>query len=53
MSVSRQWRWPIVLGVLTLGGLVTALLGEGGAWWVASWLVLAAPLAVGAWHVGR
>jgi hypothetical protein len=40
------WRWPLALAVLTLFGLVSALLGEGGIWWVLSWLALATPLAV-------
>ena len=40
------WRWPTVLAALTLFGLLSALLGEGGLWWVLSWLALAAPLIV-------
>ena len=53
MSASRQWRWPIVLGVLTLVGLLVALVGEGMPWWPAAWAALAAPLLVGSWHSVR
>jgi len=42
----RVWRWPLVLGVLTVCGLVSALLGEGGMWWIFCWIALAAPLTV-------
>lgn len=42
----RIWRWPTLLAALTLFGLLSALLGEGGVWWVLSWLALATPLAV-------
>ena len=48
-----QWRWPIVLGVLTLAGLVVALLGEGGAYWAAAWIALSIPLALAGWHMWR
>jgi len=44
MRVRSAWRWPLVLAGLTLFGLLSALLGEGGAWWVLSWIALAAPL---------
>jgi len=42
----RVWRWPLLLGVLTLTGLVSALLGEGGAWWIYCWVALSPPLVV-------
>ncbi len=45
-SVHRIWRWPLVLAVLTIFGLLSALLGQGGVWWILSWITLAAPLAV-------
>jgi hypothetical protein len=53
MSVHRQWRWPLALALLTVAGLVAALLGEGGLWWPTAWAALAAPLAVAAWAVWR
>lgn len=42
----RQWLWPIVLAVVTIFGLLAALIGEGGIWWALSWLMLAVPLLV-------
>lgn len=43
------WRWPIVLGVLSATGLLSALVSDGGwgDWW--SWLALGLPVAVMAW----
>ena len=46
MRLSAVWRWPLVLAGLTLFGLLSALLGEGGLWWVLSWIALALPLLV-------
>ena len=46
MRLSAVWRWPLVLAGLTLFGLLSALLGEGGLWWVLSWIALATPLIV-------
>lgn len=44
----RLWGWPIVLGLLSASGLLTALLSDGwGDWW--SWLALGLPLAMMAW----
>lgn len=40
------WRWPLVLAAVTLLGLLSALLGEGGVWWALSWAALATPLVV-------
>lgn len=47
------WRWPLVLAVLTVIGLLSALLGEGGLFWMLSWLALSVPLLVMAWAVVR
>ncbi|SFU34399.1 hypothetical protein SAMN05216350_101430 [Polaromonas sp. YR568] len=42
------WRWPIVLGVLSATGLLTALVSDGwGDWW--AWVALGLPVAVMAW----
>ena len=46
MAPSAVWRWPLVLAVATLLGLLSALLGEGGMWWVLSWVALSLPLVV-------
>ena len=52
---SQIWRWPIVLAVLMAFGLLSALLGQGGVWWVLSWIALAVPLLViaAAWQKRR
>jgi hypothetical protein len=52
-SFSRVWRWPLVLAVLTVFGLLSALLGQGGIWWGLSWGALAMPILVVAACVGR
>jgi hypothetical protein len=44
----RLWRWPIVLGLLSASGLLSALFSDGwGDWW--SWLGLGLPVAVMVW----
>jgi hypothetical protein len=35
-----------VFAVLTIVGLLSALLGQGGAWWALSWITLTLPLVV-------
>ncbi|BAV63935.1 hypothetical protein SCLO_1008950 [Sphingobium cloacae] len=52
-TFAAQWGWPIGLAVLTLFGLISALIGEGGIWWWLSWAALAAPLLVIAHHLRR
>ena len=47
-----RWRWPIVLGVATTVGLLSALLGDA-LWDTLSWLGLGAPVAVAAWFAWR
>ena len=46
----RSWReiWgsPILLAVSTTAGLLSALLGQRGAWLLISWALLTIPLAV-------
>ena len=42
----RVWGWPIALAVLSIFGLLSALLGQGGVWWVLSWIALTVPLGV-------
>ena len=42
------FRWPLLLGVLSLFGLISALVGDG-VWDALSWLALAAPAAAVAW----
>jgi hypothetical protein len=45
-SSGKIWRWPCGLAVLTVFGLLSALLGQGGIWWILSWIALAIPLVV-------
>jgi hypothetical protein len=40
------WGSPILLAVSTTVGLLSALLGQRGAWLPISWALLAIPLAV-------
>jgi len=49
----RVWRWPVLLAVLSVFGLLSALLGQGGIWWVLSWIALATPLMVIVQCLGR
>ncbi|MEW6371741.1 MAG: hypothetical protein AB1584_12455 [Pseudomonadota bacterium] len=42
------WGMPILLGILTTIGLISALLGDG-LWDAVSALALGAPVAVGGW----
>lgn len=43
------WGWPIVMGVLSTTGLLTALVSDTwGDWW--SWVGLGVPVAVMGWY---
>ena len=42
----KIFKWPIVLGLLTAGGLLSALVGDG-VWDTLSWVLLAVPVATG------
>lgn len=43
------WGGPIVMGVLTTAGLLTALVSDTwGDWW--SWVALGVPVAVMGWY---
>lgn len=44
----RIWGIPIVLGLLSIAGLIAALVGDGFAD-VLSWIALGIPLLVGIW----
>ncbi|AHI24663.1 hypothetical protein BGC31_05655 [Komagataeibacter xylinus] len=47
------WPWPIALGLLTIFGLLSALLGQHGIWLVLSWAALSIPLIVTVAYVLR
>jgi hypothetical protein len=50
MRSRRQvWGMPVLLAVLTIVGLVAALLGDG-IWDLVSAVSLGAPVLVGAWY---
>jgi len=44
----KLWGMPILLGILTLVGLLSALFGDG-IWDALSAVTLGVPVAVGAW----
>ncbi len=44
----RLWRWPMAIAVVSLVGLLAALVGDG-RWDVASWIGLGMPLATLSW----
>lgn len=52
-SLRQLWGMPILLAVLTLIGLCSALTGEGGIHYWASWLLLAIPVGVAGWFSFR
>ena len=43
------WTWPIVLGVLTTIGLISALFSDGGLGDMLAWVTLGVPVVVGGW----
>jgi hypothetical protein len=45
----KLWGIPLMLGVLTIIGLVSALLGDG-IWDIVSAFALGVPVAAGAWY---
>ena len=45
----KLWGMPILLGLLTTVGLLSALLGDG-IWDIVSAFALGLPVAVGAWY---
>lgn len=40
------WKYPMLLAVLTMFGLLSALLGTG-AWHLLSWMALSVPVILG------
>ena len=46
------WRWPVLLALLSLSGLVAGLLADG-LWDSMSWILLALPVAVSGWFGWR
>jgi len=50
-ATAQIWLWPAAIALLTVFGLLSALLGQSAVWWVLSWTTLAVPLAVIVWFV--
>jgi hypothetical protein len=44
-----MWGWPIVLGLLTTLGLVSALFSDGGFGDIVAWIALGVPVVVCVW----
>lgn len=44
----KTFKWPVALGLLTAGGLLSALVGDG-IWDALSWALLAVPVVTGLW----
>lgn len=49
LGFTAVWGWPIVLGLLTSGGLISALFSDGGFGDMLAGVCLAVPAAVGLW----
>jgi hypothetical protein len=45
MSLRRGFRMPVILGVISAGGLVSALVGDG-PWDAVSWIALGLPIGI-------
>lgn len=53
-SLKAVFRWPAVIAVISIAGLLSALIGDG-LLDAASWILLSVPIAVGIgkWTGGR
>jgi hypothetical protein len=48
-SFWRLWGWPLVMGVLTTVGLISALFSDGGLGDMVAWVALGIPVVALAW----
>lgn len=48
----RVFRWPLLIGMASVAGLVSALVGDG-VWDAVSWAALSLPLVIGLWFTLR
>lgn len=48
----KLWRMPILLGILSMVGLISALM-EDGIWDALSWLTLGIPVVLMGWYWWR
>lgn len=51
-SLWQVFRWPLLIGVASAIGLVSALLADG-VWDALSWALLSLPLLVSLWYLLR
>jgi hypothetical protein len=49
LGVFAVWGWPLMLGVLTVIGLVSALFSDGGLGDLLASICLGLPVVVGVW----
>jgi len=49
-AIKHSYRWPLVLALITVAGLLFALFGDDG-WDVLSWLLLAVPVVLLVWLI--
>lgn len=52
LTVSQIWGMPALLGVISVIGLFSALLGDG-VWDAVSWVTLSLPIVAILWHTIR
>ena len=52
LSISQIWGMPLLMGILSAVGLLSALLGDG-VWDMLSWIALVIPVTVILWHTLR
>jgi hypothetical protein len=52
-SGRTPWTIPALLALVTLFGLLAALIGEGGIWWALSWAALAFPSVCSFYYLVR
>ena len=53
MSGRTLWTIPALLALVTLFGLLAALIGEGGIWWALSWATLVVPCVCSFYYLIR
>ncbi len=51
-TLSQIFTWPLVIGVLSTVGLISALVGDG-FWDAVSWLALLLPIVLYGWFLLR
>ena len=52
-STRALWTIPALLALVTVFGLLAALIGEGGIWWALSWVTLTVPCVSSVYYLVR